>query len=51
MKDEGYGVGYGKIRSHLPEKLIGKRFYEPTENGLEKQMKEKLERLNPAFES
>jgi putative ATPase len=51
MKDEGYGAGYGKIRSHLPEKLLGKRFYEPTENGLEKQMKEKLDRLNPSFEA
>ncbi len=51
MKEEGYGAGYGKIRSHLPEKLIGKQFYGPTENGLERQMKEKLERLNPSFDS
>ena len=50
MKEEGYGVGYGRIRSHLPEAIRGRRFYEPTENGLEKQMKEKLDRLNPTFD-
>lgn len=50
MREEGYGMGYGKIRTHLPEKLLGRRFYEPTENGLEKQLKEKLDRLNPGFD-
>jgi putative ATPase len=59
MRAEGYGKGYRYAhsetdkrarQSHLPQSLIGKRFYEPTENGLERQLKEKLERLNPDFE-
>lgn len=59
MKREGYGQGYryahndreGRaMQTHLPEALIGKRFYEPKDSGLEKQIKEKLDRLNPDFE-
>jgi putative ATPase len=59
MKKEGYGQGYryahdqagGRAKqTHLPEELIGTRFYEPKEVGLEKQIKEKLDRLNPDFE-
>ena len=59
MKNEGYGQGYKYAHSqagewarqtHLPEQLIGTRFYEPKEVGLEKQLKEKLDRLNPDFE-
>jgi len=59
MKTEGYGKGYryahaeagGRARqSHLPEPLLGRRFYEPKEVGLERQLKEKLELLNPDFE-
>ncbi|MEN9724334.1 MAG: hypothetical protein RJB38_2320 [Pseudomonadota bacterium] len=44
MKAEGYGKGYGKVQVHLPESLQGKTFYRPTENGLERQMKDKLQR-------
>lgn len=59
MKKEGYGGGYRYAHSqsenrakqtHLPEPLVGRRFYEPKEVGLEKQIKEKLDRLNPDFE-
>ena len=48
MKNEGYGRGYeyahtakGGVVSHghLPEKLLGRRFYEPTEAGLEAKIK------------
>jgi len=35
---------------HLPSELLGVRFYEPKEIGLEKQFKEKLDRLNPGFD-
>ncbi len=59
MKKEGYGKDYQYAhdqagqraqQSHLPEELLGTRFYEPKEIGLEKQLKEKLDRLNPDFE-
>ena len=58
MKDEGYGQGYqyppdfeGSVvpgESYLPEKLEGARFYEPTSQGLEQAIAERLARLrNP----
>jgi putative ATPase len=56
---EGYGKGYqyahdapgGRVQQrHLPEKLGTKRFYRPKDAGLEIQMKEKLDRLNPDFD-
>jgi putative ATPase len=59
MKSEGYGAGYRYVhdqpdarakQTHLPEKLLGTRFYEPKAVGLEIQLKEKLDRLNPDFE-
>lgn len=59
MKKEGYGKGYryahdqagGRAKqTHLPDALIGTRFYQPKEVGLEKQIKEKLDLLNPDFE-
>ncbi|MGK5084506.1 replication-associated recombination protein A [Bdellovibrionota bacterium FG-1] len=59
MKAEGYGQGYryahdqGQQRarqSHLPKELVGRRFYEPKSVGYEKQLKEKLDLLNPDFE-
>jgi putative ATPase len=59
MKKEGYGKDYRYAHSqagqraqqtHLPESLIGRRFYEPKEVGLEKQIKDKLDILNPDFE-
>jgi putative ATPase len=55
MKDEHYGEGYqyppefeGSYvpgETYLPDELVGKRFYEPTEQGLEKNIRERLERL------
>ncbi len=59
MKKEGYGSGYRYAHSqseqragqtHLPEKLIGTRFYEPKEVGFEKRFKDKLDIINPDFE-
>ena len=56
---EGYGKGYRYAHSeseqraqqtHLPERLIGRKFYEPKEIGFEKQIKEKLDLLNSDFE-
>jgi putative ATPase len=35
---------------HLPAPLVGKRFYVPKDIGLEKQLREKLDRLNPTFD-
>jgi putative ATPase len=55
MRDEGYGEGYRYPPDHagsfvpgetyLPDELAGSRFYEPTDQGLEKQIRERLERL------
>jgi putative ATPase len=50
MKDLGYGKGYkyphnhgGHIeQSYLPEELQGKEYYKPTENGIDKEIKERL---------
>jgi putative ATPase len=59
MKKEGYGKGYqyahnapgGVIQQkHLPEPVVGKKFYRPTDNGLEKQIKERLQVLEKGFE-
>ena len=54
-KDEGFGQGYRYAHdephayaageSYLPPELSHTRWYEPNERGLEKQIKEKLERL------
>jgi putative ATPase len=60
MKKEGYGKSYRYAhdqqgqrakQTHLPEELVGTRFYQPKEVGLERQFKEKLDQLNPDFES
>jgi len=55
MKDEGYGDGYRYPpdfensvvpgESYLPEALEGARFYEPTQQGLEQAIGERLARL------
>jgi putative ATPase len=59
MKSEGYGKGYRYAhdeggqrakQTHLPEGLVGRRFYHPKEVGLEKQLKDKLDQLNPDFD-
>jgi putative ATPase len=59
MKKEGYGKNYRYAhdqsgqrakQTHLPDDLVGSRFYQPKEVGLEKQIKEKLDQLNPDFE-
>ena len=54
MKEWGYGEGYryphdeggyAEGESYLPDKLEGRRFYRPTEQGLEARIRERLERL------
>jgi putative ATPase len=59
MKSEGYGKDYqyahnangARVKqTHLPEALVGRRFYRPKEVGLEIQLKEKLDRINSDFE-
>lgn len=42
--DEG---GFARGAEYLPERLRGARYYEPTENGLEERIKERLGRLWP----
>jgi putative ATPase len=53
MKDLGYGEGYKYAHdeaegvsemSCLPERLQGRRYYEPTDRGIEARIREALER-------
>ena len=50
----GHGIGYKYAhdypdhyveQQYLPDELVGTTFYEPTENGYEKNIKEYLERI------
>jgi putative ATPase len=59
MKAEGFGHGYQYahdqpgarvLQAHLPQELKGRRFYRPKDSGLEKQIREKLERVEKDFE-
>ena len=59
MKREGYAAGYKyahsqkgarALQTHLPEALLGTRYYHPKESGYEKQLKARLDELNPDFE-
>jgi putative ATPase len=55
MRSEGYGEGYryahdfeGHVapgETYLPDEIAGTRFYEPTDEGLEKAIKERLARI------
>jgi putative ATPase len=54
MKDWGYGEGYryphdegglAQGETYLPEKLVGKHYYRPTENGAEAQLADRLRKL------
>lgn len=55
MKDIGYGKGYKYAhdypdaeveQQHLPDKLVGKRFYFPTDRGFERTIKERVDKRN-----
>jgi putative ATPase len=55
MKELGYGAGYTydhdapdrcSGQSYFPDDMSRERFYQPTEEGLEKRLKEKLEWLD-----
>jgi putative ATPase len=54
MKEWGYGEGYryphdegghAEGETYLPDELAGTRYYQPTEQGLEARIRERLERL------
>jgi putative ATPase len=55
MRAEGYGQGYAYAHdfeghvvpgeSYLPEELLGQRYYEPSPEGLEKAISDRLERI------
>jgi putative ATPase len=60
MKDLGYGKDYKYPHNYghnhveeeyLPQKLSGRRYYFPTEQGFEKKIKERLERLRKSADS
>ncbi len=60
MKQWGYGEGYQHAHKFedaltgmpcLPESLIGTRFYEPTERGVEKRIAERIEEIRRRRES
>ena len=57
MQDLGYGRGYQYAHDFdeqtaqmecLPESLLGRRFYEPKEMGLEREIRERLEKMRAA---
>ena len=58
MREEGYGQNYRYPpdfagshvagETYLPDEIAGSRFYEPTDQGLEKQIRERLARLRGA---
>jgi putative ATPase len=55
MKDDGYGEGYQyphdvdgayvPDETYLPDRLVGQRYYEPSDQGLERSIAERLARL------
>jgi putative ATPase len=54
MKEWGYGAGYryphdeggyAAGESYLPERLVGKRYYDPKESGVEARIRERLAKL------
>ena len=54
MRDEGYGAGYKYAHDYeekvtdmrcLPDSLLGKTYYEPTDQGLEPRFKERNDKL------
>jgi len=61
MREEGYGEGYryphdfpgshAPGERYLPDEIADERFYEPSSEGLEKQIRERLERLRQKSDS
>jgi putative ATPase len=54
MKEWGYGEGYryphdegghAQGETYMPDTLRGRRYYEPSNNGLEAQIRERLRKL------
>jgi putative ATPase len=60
MKDDGYGDGYQYPHdvdgayvpgeTYLPDRLSGQRYYEPSDQGLERSIAERLQRLRDGNE-
>jgi putative ATPase len=59
MKDLGYGKGYkyahdfdeGIVaQQNLPENLAGRRYYQPTERGFERDLTQRLRRVREIYE-
>jgi putative ATPase len=59
MKDLGYGRGYqyahdmpdqAVAHAHLPDELRGRRYYEPSDNGAERSIAERMTRRRPRGE-
>ncbi len=60
MKELGYGKGYryahdydaGVVaQQNLPENLAGRRYYEPTNRGFERELGERLQRIREIYAS
>lgn len=60
MKELGYGKGYryahdydaGVVaQQNLPENLAGRRYYEPTNRGFERELSERLQRIREIYAS
>jgi putative ATPase len=58
MKDLGYGKGYryahdfeeGVVgQQNLPERLAGRRYYQPTDRGMERELGDRLERIREIY--
>lgn len=60
MKAEGYGRGYKYAHDHeggvvsqqnLPENLAGRRYYEPSDRGTERELRDQLRRIRAVYEA
>jgi putative ATPase len=60
MKELGYGKGYryahdfeeGVVaQQNLPENLAGRRYYQPTTRGFERELAERLQRIREIYET
>jgi len=60
MKNLDYGKGYKYahnfkdgyiIQEHLPKELKGRKYYFPTDRGVEKEIKQRLEKLKAKYKN
>jgi putative ATPase len=59
MRDLGYGKGYRYAHDYdegivaqqnLPENLAGRRYYQPTDRGFERDLDQRLQRVREIYE-